>query len=90
MHRFNSTTQSCKYYDHEQSRHDDIAYCLDNQYHALRKHVPANSEFLFGDDLPKRIMNVAVTELINSRNNTAAIIATNISNKRNIQIGRST
>ena len=27
---------------------DHIAYCLDTQYHALRKNVPADSEFLFG------------------------------------------
>ena len=29
------------------------------------------------------------TELVNTRNNTAAITATNIPNKRNIKIGRS-
>ena len=44
--------------DLEQSRCVHIGYCLDNQYHALRKNVPANSEFIFGDDLPERIMNV--------------------------------
>ena len=108
--------------DFEQNRCDHIAYCLHNQYHALRKNVPADSEFLFGDDLPKRIMNVTAnkklfstnsslkvqktcvdslknlgnttkmgtyTELVNTRNNTAAITATNIPNKRNIKIGRS-
>ena len=42
----------------EQTHRDNIAYCLGNQYHALRKNVPSESEFLFGDDLPKRIMNV--------------------------------
>ena len=42
----------------EQTHRDNIAYCLDNQYHALGKNVPSESEFLFGDDLPKRIMNV--------------------------------
>ena len=44
--------------DLEQNRRDHTAYCLDNQYHALRKNVSVDSEFLFGDDLPKRIMNV--------------------------------
>ena len=39
--------------DLEQNRCDHIAYCLDNQYHTLRKNVPTDSEFLFGDDLPK-------------------------------------
>ena len=41
-----------------QTRRDNIAYCLDNQCHALRKNVPSESEFLFGDNLPKRIVNV--------------------------------
>ena len=42
----------------EKTRRDNIAYCLDNQYHTLRKNVPSESEFLFGDDLPKRIISV--------------------------------
>ena len=42
--------------DLEQNRHDHIAYCQDNQYHALRKNIPTDSEFLFGDDLPKRML----------------------------------
>ena len=36
--------------DLEQNRRDHIAHCLDYQYHTLRKNVPADSEFLFGDD----------------------------------------
>ena len=44
----------------EQTLRDNIAYCLDNQYHALRNDVPSESEFLFGNDLPKRIMNVTI------------------------------
>ena len=109
--------------DLDQNRRDHIVYCLDNQYYALGKNVPADSEFLSGDDLPKRIMNVIAnkklfstsktsfqsynpsfkssknllrflkilgiatkmgtkTELVNTRNNTAAITATNISNKK--------
>ena len=108
--------------DLEQNRHDHIAYFPDNQYHALRKNVPADSEFLFGDDLLKRTMTVTANkklvftsknsfqsynpslkaqktcvdslktlgiatkmdtkpELVNTRNNIAAITATNISNK---------
>ena len=39
-----------------------IAYCLDSKHHALRKNVPADSEFLFDDDLRKRIMNVTVNK----------------------------
>ena len=46
----------------EQTHRDNIAYCLDNQYHVLRKNVPSESEFLFGDDLPKRIMNVTTNK----------------------------
>ena len=42
----------------EQTRRDNTAYCSDNQYYALRKNVPSESGFLFGDDLPKSIMNV--------------------------------
>ena len=116
--------------DLEQNRCNHIAYFPDNQYHALRKNVPADSDILFGDDLPKRIMNVTAkkklfstsktssnhitsllklqktcvdslktlgiatkmrtkTEMVNTRNNTAATTATNIPNKRNIKIGRS-
>ena len=41
----------------EQTPRDNIAYCLDNQYHALRRNVPFESKFLSGDDLPKRIMS---------------------------------
>ena len=48
--------------DLEQNRHDHIAYFPDNQYHALRKNVPADSEFLFGDDLPKRTMTVTANK----------------------------
>ena len=36
--------------DLEQNSRDHIAYCLDNQYHTLRKNVPTDSEFLSGDD----------------------------------------
>ena len=48
--------------DIEQNRCNRIGYCLDNQYHTLRKNVPADSGFLFGDDLPKRIMNVTANK----------------------------
>ena len=44
--------------DLQQNRRDHIAHCLHNQCHTLRKNVPADSEFLFGDDLPKTIMNL--------------------------------
>ena len=44
----------------EQTRIDNIDYCLDNQYHALRKNVPSESEFLFRYDLPKRIKSYLV------------------------------
>ena len=57
--------------DLEQNRRDHIAYCLDNQYHALRKNVPADSEFLFGDDLPKRIMNVTANKKLFSTSKTS-------------------
>ena len=48
--------------DLEQNQHNNIAYYLDNQYNPLRKNVPADSEFLFSDDLPKRIMNVTTNK----------------------------
>ena len=56
--------------DLEQNRCDHIAYCLDNQYHTLRKNVPTDSEFLFGDDLPKRIMNVTANKKLFSSSKT--------------------
>ena len=46
----------------EQTRRDYIAYSLDNQYYALRKNMPSESEFLYGDNLPKRIMNVTTNK----------------------------
>ena len=57
--------------DRERNRRDHIAYCLDNEYHALRKNVPADSEFLFGDDLPKRIMNVTANKKLFSTSKTS-------------------
>ena len=116
--------------DLEQTRSGNITNCLDNQYHVLRKNVLAESEFLFGHGLPKRIMNVTAnkklfltsktsfqsynpllkvqktcvgslktlgiatkmgtkSELVNTKNNTAAITATNTPNNRNIKIDRS-
>ena len=57
--------------DLEQNKHDHIAYCLDNQYHTLRKNVPADSEFLFGDDLAKRIMNVTTNKKLFSSSKTS-------------------
>ena len=57
--------------DLEQNRRDHIAYCLDNQYHTLRKNVPTDSEFLFGDDLPKRIMNVTANKKLFSSSKTS-------------------
>ena len=30
----------------EQTCRDNIAYCLDNQYHALKKNVPSQNFFL--------------------------------------------
>ena len=38
--------------DLEQNRRNHIAYCLENQYHALRKNVFAYSEFLAGPPIP--------------------------------------
>ena len=57
--------------DLEQDRSDHIAYYLENQYHALKKYVPADSEFLFGDDLPKRIMNVTANKKLFSTSKTS-------------------
>ena len=57
--------------DLEQNRRDHIAYCLDNQYHTLRKNVPAGSEFLFGYDLTKRIMNVTANKKLFSSSKTS-------------------
>ena len=57
--------------DLEQNRHDYIAYCLDNQYHALRKNILAHSEFLFSDDFPKRIMNVTSNKKLISTSKTS-------------------
>ena len=55
----------------EQNRRDNIAYCLDSQYRSLRKNVPSESEFLFGDDLPKRIMNLTTNKkLFNTPSNS--------------------
>ena len=48
--------------DLKQNKRDHITYCLDNQYHALRKNVPADSEFFYCDDLAKRIVNVIVNK----------------------------
>ena len=42
----------------EQTRRYDIAYFLYNYHHTLEKNVPSESEFLFDDDFPKRIMNL--------------------------------
>ena len=42
--------------DLEQNRRDHIAYCPDNQYHALRKKMHGDSKFLFGDDLRKSML----------------------------------
>ena len=39
----------------EQTHRDNIAYYLDNQYHILNN-VLSESEFLLGEDLPKRII----------------------------------
>ena len=36
-----------------------------------QKNVPANSEFLFGDDLPKRILNVTVNKKVLSTSKTS-------------------
>ena len=56
--------------DLEQNMSDHTAYCLDNQYHTLRKNVPTDSEFLFDDDLPKRIMNVTANKKLFSFSKT--------------------
>ena len=61
MHRV--TRQLCQVNtDLEKNRHDHIAYCLNNQYDALGKNVPVDSEFLFTDDLPKKKMNVTANK----------------------------
>ena len=44
---------------HEQTHRDNIAYYLGNQYLTL-KNVPSESEFLFGEDLPKIIIVLKV------------------------------
>ena len=57
--------------DLEQNRRNHIGYCLDNQYHALTKNVPADSEFLFCDDLPKRIVNFTTNKEFFSTSKTS-------------------
>ena len=57
--------------DLDQNRRDHIVYCLDDQYYALGKNVPADSEFLSGDDLPKRIMNVIANKKLFSTSKTS-------------------
>ena len=54
-----------------QNQYDHIAYCLDSQHHTLRKNVPADSEFLFDDDLPKRVMNVTGNKKLFSTSQTS-------------------
>ena len=56
--------------DLERNTHDHIANYLDNQYHTLRKNVPADSELLFGGDLPKRIMNFTANKKLFSTTKT--------------------
>ena len=48
--------------DLELNRCDHIAYILSRQYNTVRKNAPADSEFLFADDLAKRIMNVTANK----------------------------
>ena len=50
--------------DLEQNRRDHTAHCLDNQYHTLRKKCTCWFKywFLFGDDLPKTIMNLTANK----------------------------
>ena len=43
----------------EQTHRDNMAYYLGNQYHTL-KNVLSESEFLFGEDLPKIIIVLKV------------------------------
>ena len=50
---------SLVYSNLEQTYRDKIAYYLDNQYHTL-KNVPFGTEFLFAEDLPKRIIILKV------------------------------
>ena len=57
--------------DLEQNRRDHITYFPDNQYNALRKNVPTDSEFLFGDDLPKIEMNVTANKKLFSASKTS-------------------
>ena len=42
----------------EQNRREDIVGCLDRRYRRLAKNVEPDSEWLFGDDLTKRILNI--------------------------------
>ena len=46
----------------EQICGDNIGYCLDNQYHALRKIVFSESEFLFGHNLSKRMIKITANK----------------------------
>ena len=55
----------------EQNSRDYTTYYLDDQYHALIKNFPADSEFLFCDDLPKRIMNVTANKRLFSSSKTS-------------------
>ena len=57
--------------DLDQNRRDHIVYCLNNQYHGLRKNVPADSEFLFSDDLPRKIMNITAKKRLFSTSKTS-------------------
>ena len=53
-----------------QNRRNRTACCLYNQYYALRKNVSADSEFLFGDDLTTRIINVTAYKKLFSTSKT--------------------
>ena len=57
--------------DLDQNRRDHIVYCLNNQYHEPRKNVPADSEILFSDDLPRKIMNITAKKRLFSTSKTS-------------------
>ena len=48
----------------EETHRDNIVHRLDSQYHTLKKNVSSESEFLFGDALLKRVINITTNKTL--------------------------
>ena len=71
----------------EPNRQDHIAGCIDSHYRRISKNVPSYSDWLFGNDITRRVMTIATKKkLLNNKSTSFTILSSSLNkNSKNFR-----